>query len=381
MPFLRSNLLTASCHERFMRKAILLAQRATRLVTPNPRVGAVVVKDSVIIGEGYHKQAGCPHAEVEALRQASEKARGAVLYVTLEPCCTAGKTPPCTQAVIDAGISEVYVGVIDPNPLHAGNGIEILRRNGISVHSGMLEKECRNLIEDFSKYITLRKPFVIVKTAMSIDGKIATSRGESKWITSAKSRIMVQKIRRSVDAIMVGVGTVIADNPHLTIRNASRKYPQPWRIIIDPELSIPDESNVLTDSFRERTVIITTPNSSLEKKERLSNANVRIIELDKSGMWYNPNIILSALADLPVVSVLLEGGSQAIGTFFDAECIDKCYFFTAPKIIGGSSAPTPVGGSGISSLDSIVALRDIQWKKCGKDMMLSGYPIWNKQEI
>ncbi len=373
--------MTASCHQRFMRKAILLAQRATRLVTPNPRVGAVVVKDSVIIGEGYHKQAGCPHAEVEALRQASEKARGAVLYVTLEPCCTAGKTPPCTQAVIDAGISEVYVGVIDPNPLHAGNGIEILRRNGISVHCGILEKACQTLIEDFSKYITLHKPFVIVKTAMSIDGKIATTRGESKWITSAKSRIMVQKIRRSVDAIMVGVGTVIADNPHLTIRNASRKYPQPWRIIIDPELSIPEESNVLTDSFRERTVIITTPNSSLEKKERLSNANVRIIELDKSGMWYNPNNILSALADLPVVSVLLEGGSQAIGTFFDAECIDKCYFFTAPKIIGGSSAPTPVGGSGISSLDSIVALRDIQWKKCGTDMMLSGYPIWNKQEI
>lgn len=364
-----------SQHELFMRRAVRLAQRATRLVTPNPRVGAVVVKNGAIIGSGYHKKAGSDHAEISALKQAGAAAKGATLYVTLEPCSTYGKTPPCTAAVIQSGIKEVVIGSVDPNPAHNGRGIALLREHGITVTTGVLKDQCDELIEDFSVFIRTGMPFVTVKLAITADGKMATTRGESQWITSEASRAKVQQIRKNVDAIMVGVTTIIADNPHLTLRVPGV---QPWRIIIDPHCAIPEQATVLTDQFAHRTVLLVR--SECEKTRSIAARGVTILPVESENHIFIPQTVLKSIAKLPVVSVLLEGGAVTSGHFFDHQCIDKVYMFIAPKLFGGKTAPVPFAGSGIGPIADAVELNKIQWKRYGTDMMLCGYPVWKHEK-
>ncbi|MDX9702445.1 MAG: bifunctional diaminohydroxyphosphoribosylaminopyrimidine deaminase/5-amino-6-(5-phosphoribosylamino)uracil reductase RibD [Candidatus Auribacterota bacterium] len=365
-------------HEKFMRIAIRLAKRATRAVSPNPKVGAVVVSGNTVVGKGYHKQSGGPHAEIFALREAGEKSRNATLYITLEPCSTHGKTPPCTDAIVSAGIKTVVIGSIDPNPKHAGKAIDILTGHNIKVKTGILENECDELIEDFRVFTTCRIPFVIVKVATSLDGKIATHTGKSKWITSPDSRTMVQRIRSGVDAIMVGATTVVRDNPALTIRHGRNKKFQPYRIIIDPELIIPSDSTVVSDPYKNRTVIITCDkNMQSEKFRHFSDIQgIKMLTLPFMKNTFSTQSILEKLADMDIVSVLIEGGGTTVGHFFDNHLIDKVYCFIAPKIIGGRNAPGPFHGYGIADIENAVQFEKFNWKKCGQDIVLCGYPRW-----
>lgn len=366
-----------SHHEQYMREALRLAKRATRAVTPNPRVGAIVVNNNAMVGKGYHKKGGGPHAEVAALENAGNNARGATLYVTLEPCSTYGKTPPCTEAIIKAGISHVVIGAIDPNPLHAGTSVTLFEQEGIKVTTGILEQQCRDLIEDFSTYITRNKPFTIVKTATSLDGKIATHTGESKWITSPASRTVVQKIRAQVDAILVGARTIVNDNPSLTVRLKGYRHRQPLRIIVDPDSIVPDTSIVLTDEYKDRTVIITADTDAARLRSGHYEKNgVRVLYLPCRDGVISPHDIQSTLAQLSVVSLLVEGGGMTVGHFFDNRCIDKVYCFIAPKIIGGKCAPGPFHAQGIANLDQAVQFKSFTWKQYGPDMLLCGYPVW-----
>jgi len=369
-------------HVFFMKKAIALARRASRKVSPNPRVGSVIVQDDKIIGQGYHKVSGGPHAEVYAIKSAGDLCTGATLYVTLEPCSTYGKTQPCTDCIIKNGIKKVVIGCIDPNPLHQGIAVKILKEHNIQVETGILKDQCEELIEDFSKFVVKKFPFVVAKAAVSIDGKISTFSGESKWITSPSSRAKVQKIRSNVDAILVGSNTVIKDNPSLTVRTSKGKQFQPWRIVLDPELSIPHNCNIVTDSNKNKTVLLVDYEKADRKRIDLFLDNgIKIIKLSIKNGEFSPVDILNSLADLYITSVLVEGGGATIGSFFDNKIIDKLYIFIAPKIIGGKSAPGPFHGKGIERIAEAVCLDKIKWKKFGNDMMFCGYPIWNDKSM
>ena len=367
-------------HTFYMKKAVSLAKRASRKVSPNPRVGAVIVKDGIIIGQGYHQCLGGPHAEMRAIKSAADCCKGATLYVTLEPCSTYGKTPPCTNCIITNGIKKVVIGSIDPNPLHQGIAVKILKENNIHVETGILKDQCEELIEDFKKYILQKIPFVIAKAAVSIDGKISTFSGESKWITSPSSRGEVQKIRSNVDAILVGSNTIIKDNPSLTVRISKGKHYQPWRIVLDPELSIPHNCTIVNDPNKNKTVLLIDSQKADNKKINLFvNNGIKLIELPVKNGKFAPMDILRSLADLSITSLLVEGGGETIGNFFDNQLIDKLYIFIAPKIIGGKSAPGPFHGKGIEKITEAVCLDKIKWKKFGNDMMFCGYPIWNNK--
>lgn len=368
---------TSKSHDYYMERALTLAQKATRAVTPNPCVGAVVVKNGSIVGEGYHQKAGGPHAEIIALDNAADAANGATIYVTLEPCSTTGKTPPCCDAIIQTGIEHVVIGSVDPNPLHAGNGITVLKEAGISVTTDIRKNDCDLLIEDFRKYITTNKPFTIMKVALSADGKIATKLSQSQWITGPDSRAMVQKIRAGVDAILIGANTAVSDDPSLTVRDHASAALQPWRIVLDPLLNIAEDARILHDEHTTKTIIITSENAIKSKQERISSLGIRVIELQTQHGLFNPNDILDVLASLPCVSVLIEGGSMTLGIFADHQCIDKCYFFYAPKIIGGVDAPGAIGGSGVPYIADAIPLRESKWQQFGSDMMLCGYPDWS----
>lgn len=364
-----------------MKQALDYAQKATRAVTPNPHVGAVVVRDNEIVGIGYHQKAGEYHAEILALEDAGTLANGASLYVTLEPCSTHGKTPACTDAIIKAGIKSVFIGCIDPNPAHSGKGILILQQHGIAVETGVLKEKCETLIEDFTKFITTGLPFVISKSAISADGKIATVHGESQWISSPSSRAKVQKIRQNADAILVGIGTVINDNPSLTVRTKTKNAHQPWRIVIDPECSIPENARLLNDNYIHKTILIVKEHHrNTEKNARLIDKGIQFLFIEEKNQIFNPYTILTQLARIPIVSLLIEGGGATLGHFFDFHAIDKMIFFIAPKIIGGKNAPSPFHGTGVEKIADAVQLKNVTWKKYACDMMLTGYPNWKKAE-
>lgn len=358
----------------FMRRALELAALARGKTSPNPLVGAVVVKDGVIVGEGYHRKAGTPHAEVIALREAGLRAKGADLYVSLEPCCHYGRTPPCTKAIIEAGIKRVVVACEDPNPLVAGKGIEILRQAGITVDVGVLREEARRLNEVFFKYITTGRPFVTLKAAMSLDGKIATFTGDSKWITGEQARQYAHQMRAEHDAVMVGIGTVLADDPLLTVRLPGEDR-RPLRVIVDSRLRIPLESRIVLTAKEFPTVVAAVRHEGNQgKKKSLEERGVEVWELPADRGRVDLKALLSELGKREVTSVLLEGGATLNASALEAGVVDKFVFFIAPKIIGGSRAPGPVGGNGAKKVEDAWLVSDLEFSRIGEDLMITCYP-------
>lgn len=357
-------------HAKYMKQALLLARKGAGRVSPNPMVGAVVVRDGGVVGSGFHRVFGGPHAEVEALKDAGERALGADLYVTLEPCCHYGKTPPCTEAVIGSGIRRVFVGMIDPHPSVSGEGIKKIQQAGIDVTTGILEKDCRTVNESFIKFTTARLPFVTLKTALSMDGKTATYCRDSKWISGKRSRKTVHRLRSHSDAVMVGIETVMADDPLLTVRLDGCKTRQPLRIVVDSRLRIPLESRMLGDN-----VVIATVegNSKTEKAGKLIARGVELIETPAKQNRVDLRALMQRLADRDIASILLEGGSELNSSALEAGLVDKVIIFYAPKIIGGAKAPGMVGGEGIKSVADAIGIERITLRRVDDDIMVQGY--------
>lgn len=361
-------------HEHFMKVALRLARRGAGRVSPNPLVGALIVRDATVVGKGYHERFGGPHAEVNALRQAGSRARGATLYVTLEPCCHFGKTPPCTEAVIKSGIARVVVGMVDPNPAVSGKGIQKLREAGIQVEVGILEDACRRLNEAFIKYITTKRPFVTLKAALTLDGNIATVTGDSKWITCEQSRRLVHKIRAEVDAVMIGSGTVLADDPQLTVRLTKHPVKNPLRIIVDEKLRIPLQSNVLKPAFAQGTLIVTAPAlADSRKAQRIRAKGARVLAVSLKQGLIDLRALMEKLGDMGIASLLLEGGSELNASALAAGLVDKIMFFYAPKIIGGRHAIHAVGGSGVRKIEDAISVTITEIKRIGSDLLITGY--------
>ncbi|OEF98490.1 bifunctional diaminohydroxyphosphoribosylaminopyrimidine deaminase/5-amino-6-(5-phosphoribosylamino)uracil reductase RibD [Desulfuribacillus alkaliarsenatis] len=356
----------------YMELAIKLAASAIGRTSPNPLVGAVVVKNQRIIGMGAHLCAGKEHAEVNALNMAGIEAKGATMYVTLEPCNHYGKTPPCTERIIKEGISKVYVASLDPNPLVAGEGIKRLEAAGIEVEIGLLEHKEKQLNEVFHKFITKKEPFIILKTAMTLDGKIATRTNDSKWITNEASRNKVHQIRNQVDGIMVGVHTIIADNPILTTRLPEGGI-NPTRIILDSKLSIPESAQVL-DMNVAPTIIACTEKRDKNKAIRLEKLGVKVIVCKEMENRIDIADCLKRLGEAGITSVLVEGGSQVHGSFLEAQKHDKFMVFIAPKIIGGESAITAFGGRGLELMSQAIQLDNIEIEQLDNDILITGYP-------
>ncbi len=343
-------------------------------------VGAVLVKRGKIIGRGWHHGAGRPHAEIEALRDAQRRghiARGATLYVTLEPCSTHGRTPPCTEAILAAGIKRVVVAATDPNPKHAGRGLTLLRRAKIEVVSGICEEEATRLNEAFNQWIVHRTPWVTVKAAMSLDGKIATSTGESKWITGEKSRAYAMKLRAGCDAILVGINTVLADNPSLTLRTVEgsrltyTERPPLRRIVLDSEARTPLGAKLVSDEFASSTTIVTSNRaplkrlSALRKKVRVEVAPLHEGQIDLG--W-----LMRTLGEENVTSLLVEGGGEVNASFLFGGFAHRISFFYAPKIIGGRDARKGVAGPGVSNLSDALKLGSVEYRWLGEDLLMSG---------
>lgn len=359
-----------SYDEKYMRLAMQLAGNAIGRTSPNPLVGAVIVKDNRVVGCGWHRKAGTPHAEVHALNQAGELAQGADVYVTLEPCAHYGKTPPCAKALVEAKVKNVYGGLLDVNPKVAGKGFKILEDAGIHVEYGFLQDELRKQNEVFFKWIEHKKPFVVLKAAMTLDGKIATATGQSKWITNETSRAYGYKLRDIYDGIMVGINTVIEDNPMLTARVDGGK--NPIRIVVDSSLKIDINANVVQDKSA-KTIVATTDKADKDKILKLQAQNVDVIVVDKDE---NDKVdiekLLNILGQQNICSILVEGGATLSGSFVAKKLVDKVYFFIAPKIIGGKEAKTPVAGTGILNLQEALALKDIQIEKLEEDVLIIG---------
>jgi diaminohydroxyphosphoribosylaminopyrimidine deaminase / 5-amino-6-(5-phosphoribosylamino)uracil reductase len=359
-----------SYDEKYMKLAMQLAGNAIGRTSPNPLVGAVIVKDNRVVGCGWHRKAGTPHAEVHALNQAGELAQGADVYVTLEPCAHYGKTPPCAKALVEAKVKNVYGGLLDVNPKVAGKGFKILEDAGIHVEYGFLQDELRKQNEVFFKWIEHKKPFVVLKAAMTLDGKIATATGQSKWITNETSRAYGYKLRDIYDGIMVGINTVIEDNPMLTARVDGGK--NPIRIVVDSSLKIDINANVVQDKSA-KTIIATTDKADKDKILKLQAQDVDVIVVDKDK---NDKVDIEKLLDIlgqqNICSILVEGGATLSGSFVAKKLVDKVYFFIAPKIVGGKEAKTPVAGTGILNLQEALALKDIQVEKLDEDILIIG---------
>ena len=353
--------------EIFMREALRLARNAEGRTSPNPLVGAVIVKDGRIIAEGWHRKAGTPHAEIHALNMAGELAKNSTLYVTLEPCSHFGRTPPCAKAIVDAGIKKVFAAMKDPNPKVAGRGFEILRAAGVEVEVGLLEEEAQKLNEIFLKWVTKNLPFVTLKFACSLDGKIATSSGESQWISCEASRKFTHHLRDINDAILVGVGTILKDNPSLTTRLVDGKNPA--RVIVDSKIKTPLDAKVLDKSAR--TIIATTSNAPPEKISALKNLGVEII-FAGCGERVDLKILMQALAEREITSVLVEGGGTINFSMLKENLVDKIFAFVAPKIIGGEKSLTAVEGAGFEKLADAIDLKNFTAEKIGEDILISG---------
>ena len=362
-------------HIAFMQRALDLARRAKGRTSPNPLVGAVIVKDEKVIGEGYHRKAGTPHAEVHALNATDADTKGATLYTNLEPCCHWGRTPPCTEALIRAGIAQVYIADIDPNPSVAGKGVQQLQNAGINVHVGLCRQEASDLNEVHRKYIQTGKPFVILKIAMSLDGKIATASGESQWITSEASRQRGHEVRDAVDAILVGRGTVARDNPALTTRLQNREGQDPTRIVLDSHGRTPTDARIFNTQSEAGVIVAVTPEAPPENVEALEKAGAEVLSLP--AMYGNKvcfQSLMETLGKREITSVLIEGGSEINASALAAGIVDKVMCFIAPKLIGGQDAPGPIGGAGIRSLTEVVNLQRISVTPMPEhDLLIEGY--------
>ncbi|MGN0033419.1 MAG: bifunctional diaminohydroxyphosphoribosylaminopyrimidine deaminase/5-amino-6-(5-phosphoribosylamino)uracil reductase RibD [Candidatus Limimorpha sp.] len=365
----------------YMRRAIEIARKGAGFVNPNPMVGCVVVKDNTVISEAYHECYGGYHAERLALMRCQTDTYGASLFVTLEPCCHYGKTPPCTDIIIEKGIKEVFVGITDPNPLVAGKGIKILENAGIKVHTGICQDEILEFNKVFIKYITTKRPYTILKTAMTLDGKIASYTGDSKWVTNEESRQIVHKLRNDLSGIVAGVGTVLADDPSLSCRltgdQADKTPHQPVRIIVDSNLSTHLNSNIANTAKEHRTIIATTDSfvsseQVSEKAENLKKKGIEILQCATKDGMVDIRDMVSRLGELGIDSLLLEGGGTLNASFLEAGCVDEVYCFIAPKIIGGKTALSPVSGHGIEKMSNAIALSDISVKRIGDDTLIIG---------
>lgn len=361
-------------HHNYMRIALKLANKAKGFTNPNPLVGCVIVKEGKIVGKGFHKRCGLPHAEIEALKEAKGKAKGASLYVNLEPCAHYGRTPPCTEAIIKAGIKKVYTAMLDPNPLNNGKGVRELRKNGIEVNVGMLEEEARRLNEVFVKYITQKIPFVTVKVAQSLDGKIATHTGESQWITSEKARAFAKKLRNEVDAIMVGVNTLIKDNPLLNAEYKIQETKQYYKIILDSYLTTPLKARVFSPLSRGKVIIATTRYAPRTRIRLFQEKAEVLIIRDRQGR-VDLRCLMKELAKKEIAHVLIEGGGETIASALEEDIVDRFFFFISPKIIAGRNAITSVEGEGIKRLSQARRLKEVKIKRIGEDILISGYLV------
>lgn len=353
----------------YMRRALELARNGAGHVSPNPMVGAVIVKDDRIIGEGWHEHIGGLHAERNAFKHLTEDAEGATIYVTLEPCCHWGRTPPCTEAIIEHRLSRVVVGCLDPNPLVAGKGIEILEKAGIECETGVLEDECLAINEVFFHYITTKTPFVVMKYAMTLDGKIAAFTGDSKWVTGEQARGHVQQTRKQLSSIMVGVGTVLADDPMLNCR--IEQGVDPVRVIVDSTLRTPLDSQ-LVRTANEIPTYIACARPDKNKEAALEKAGVKILVLPNDEGRVDLKALIAELGAMQIDSVLLEGGGTLNGEFLRLGLVDKVQAYIAPKLIGGELAKSPVGGAGIPLMSEAVRLQSIEITHLGDDLLIEG---------
>lgn len=352
-----------------MARALQLARLGQGRVEPNPMVGAVVVRDGKIVGEGYHQVYGGPHAEVFALQQAGDLARGATLYVTLEPCCHHGKTPPCTDAIIKAGIRDVIAAASDPFPQVAGGGFSTLASVGIQVRIGVLRQETEQLNAPYYKLIRTGLPWVIAKWAMTLDGKIATATGESKWISGEESRRMVHELRGRVDGILVGIGTVLADDPLLTARPAGPRVAN--RMVLDTNLQTPMSSQ-LVKTASQAPVLLVHASHNDKRVAELSGVGCECIRINAASRAESIQQLLKELGRRRMTNLLVEGGAAALGSFFDAKAVDEVWTFIAPKWIGNSSAKSPLSGIGVNSISPISQLEDVSCQTVGQDTLLRG---------
>lgn len=357
----------------YMKQAVELAGRGMGFVNPNPLVGAVIVKDDQIIGRGWHEYFGGPHAEVNAIKDANGNAENATIYVTLEPCSNYGKTPPCSLEIIRNKFSRVVAGCMDPNPLVAGRGIEMIRNAGIEVQSGILEKEVKELNEVFFKFISTQIPFVVMKTAMSLDGKITTKTGDSKWISGEESRKRVHELRNQYSGIMVGINTVIEDDPLLNVRDINGNTKNPIRIVVDSKARTPLEAKIINSPEIAPTIIAVTDQAPDEKLSQLKEKEVQVIVCSAKNNRVDLRFLMQELAKQNIDSILLEGGGKLNFEAIQQGIVDKVIVFIAPKILGGDEAITPVEGRGISRLANTVELENLKTIQSGQDIMIEGY--------
>jgi len=363
-----------AAHIALLQRALKFAGQAKGRTSPNPLVGAVIVKNGKIIGEGYHQKVGTPHAEVHALNAAGENAKGATLYTNLEPCCHWGRTPPCTQALINAGIAEVYIAEVDPNPKVAGKGVHQLEKAGICVHVGVCQQAAEKLNEVHTKYIQTGLPFVTLKIAMSLDGKISTVSGESQWITSKASRQRGHEIRDVVDAILVGRGTVEHDNPALTTRLQDGQGQDATRIVLDSHGRTSTDARIFNAESSARVIIAVTPDAPAENVTALQKVGAEVVTVPASeGKVYFKGL-MEILGRREITSVLIEGGGEINASAVAAGVVDKVMCFIAPKIIGGRKAPGPIGGEGFAKLIDVPHLQRIRiTPMLDADFLIEGY--------
>jgi diaminohydroxyphosphoribosylaminopyrimidine deaminase/5-amino-6-(5-phosphoribosylamino)uracil reductase len=355
---------------KYMKRALALARKGIGRTAPNPAVGCVIVKDGAVVGEGWHRKAGTPHAEIHALEMAGAGARGADVYVTLEPCCHTGATPPCSEALIKSGVKRVVAGMHDPNPRVNGGGLAALKKAGIATSSGLLEEACRAINLPFCKHVTTGLPYVTYKCAMTLDGKIASSTGESRWISCEESRRYVHRMRSRCDAVMVGVDTVIADNPQLTVRHVRGR--NPLRVIVDSHLRTPESVTVLSGQLPSRTIIATTESDPRVHLRYLNHGATVLVCQSREGR-VSMEDLLQRLGGMGIQSILLEGGSRLAGTMLQQGLIDECVFFYAPKVIG-SDGFSPFAITSINDMAQALAFTNLEVRRIGSDIIVSARP-------
>ncbi len=356
--------------EYWMKQALSLAEKGRPQTSPNPLVGCVIVKNNKLIAQGYHTKYGAPHAEVEAINRAGSRVKGSTLYVTLEPCSTFGKTPPCTEIIKRAGIKRLVIGAVDPNPKHNGRAISILKKSRIQIKTGILKNEVLRQNESFVKWMKTGIPFVILKMAQSLDGKIATRTGSSRWISDRQARFWVHNLRSKVDAIVIGKNTFLMDNPRLTVRNG-KLTKSPWRIILDSR----GESSRQARIFHQKGPILLTCSEKYLNHviKKYKNTGVTILPLKEKSGRLNLKQLLKHLGELGITSLLVEGGGEVAASFIEERLVDKIKWILAPKIVGGRDAKTSVEGLGIKELSNAPKIKSVQVSRLGEDFLLEGY--------
>jgi diaminohydroxyphosphoribosylaminopyrimidine deaminase/5-amino-6-(5-phosphoribosylamino)uracil reductase len=364
-----------------MREALRLARRGLGRTSPNPAVGAVIVRNGKIIAGGYHARAGGPHAEVEALAKLGKRTKKRdMLYVTLEPCNHHGRTPPCTEAILRSGIRDVVVGMRDPNPRVTGGGCDYLAQKGVKVRVGVLESECRRMNESFVKFVTTGRPFVVAKTALTLDGWSATSTGDSRWVTNQRSREFVHRLRDQVDAVMVGVETVLFDDPSLNTRLKNRKGKDPMRIVLDTNLRIPADAKVLSQESQAMTLVVAGEDVPAGRQEKVREQGASVLLCPRKEGRIDLRVLMDKLGAMPITSILVEGGATLMGSLIREKLIDKFYVFKAPKILGGSDGIPMARGPGAKELGQGILLKETELKRFGDDLLLIGYPQYGAKE-